>query len=66
MVLDQTAEGLAVGGDEELTVCVDDVISFSSAEVVLREMEVDFITVKIGVEGGAIRVVETNSALGCR
>jgi hypothetical protein len=63
--LDEAAQGLAVGGHEELFVGVHDVVSLGAPKVVLGQVQVDFVAVKVGVEGGAVCVVEADRALGC-
>lgn len=59
----EASDGLAVSGHDVLLVRVHNAVALRAAKVILRQMQIDLITVKVRIEGGAVRIVHADHAL---
>ena len=60
VILDQTAQRRAVTRGGVLVLGAHDVVGLAARQLALREVQVDLVTVEVGVEGVAVGVVHTN------
>ncbi len=58
--LNETPDWFAVCGYNVLLIGMDDFISLGPGQVVLWQMEVDLVTIKVGVESVAVGIVHAN------
>ena len=61
--LDEAPDRLAIRGHDVLLIRMHDAVALGSPEVVLRQVQVDLVTVEIGVERRAVGVVHTDDTL---
>ena len=59
----EASNRLAISGYNVLLVCMHDAIALRTAQVVLRQMQIDLITIKVRIEGRAICIVHANHTL---
>ena len=59
----EASNRLAISGYNVLLVCMHDAIAFCASQVVLRQMQIDLITIKVRIEGRAICVVHADHTL---
>ena len=61
--LDQAANRLAICGHNVLLVCMHNAVALCTAQIVLGHVQVNFIAVKVGIEGVAVGVVHADRTL---
>ena len=63
VVLNQTTQRVTRSGPEELSVRIGNEQSFSSCHRILRTVEIDFVSIEIGIERVTVRIMHANSFL---
>lgn len=59
-ILNQFSERVTISGVNELTIIQTDMITFSSGQMGLKEMQIHFITIEIGIVRFTISIMHSN------